>query len=131
VKTIYKIGAAIIENGKLLIVKEAGWEKYGVPGGKPEPGESDYDCLKRELMEELAVSINGIFNYIGTFQDRAMNEPETIQIKLYRIGIENKPKKTNDVEDMRWFGPKDDWDILGPIDKNHIMPALIKRGLIG
>lgn len=58
-----EVAAAIIHNkeGKLLIARrkpgktQAGlWE---FPGGKLEPGEDADRCLRRELMEELNISI--------------------------------------------------------------------------
>ena len=46
------IGAAIINEGKLLIVRKK--QSWILPGGKPEPGESDLDCLCREVGQELS-----------------------------------------------------------------------------
>ncbi|GAB2812845.1 (deoxy)nucleoside triphosphate pyrophosphohydrolase [Actinocorallia aurea] len=55
------VGAAIIENGRLLAAQRAapsslagGWE---LPGGKVDPGESDEAALVRECREELAVTV--------------------------------------------------------------------------
>jgi hypothetical protein len=60
-----------------------------------------------------------------------MNEPNTtLQIKFYKISVEGEPKKTGDVTDMKWFSKNDDWDTLGPVDKNYLIPALVERGLI-
>jgi 8-oxo-dGTP diphosphatase len=55
------VGAAIIEDGRLLAAQRAepaelagGWE---FPGGKVDPGESDEDALVRECEEELGVTV--------------------------------------------------------------------------
>jgi 8-oxo-dGTP diphosphatase len=131
-KSINKVGAAIIRNKKLLIVKEEGWTLYGVPGGKPKPGESDCDCLKREISEELDADVKkDSFEYLGTFEDVAMNEPETtVKIKFYKVEIKKEPKPTADVVEMGWFSRKDNPDILGPIDRNKLIPALIEKDII-
>jgi len=46
------IGAAIIEDGKILLVRKR--QSWILPGGKPEPKESDIECLCREVSEELS-----------------------------------------------------------------------------
>ena len=59
----YQVTAGLIrKNGKLLISKrrkgahlEGFWE---FPGGKQEKGESLSECLKREILEELGISVS-------------------------------------------------------------------------
>jgi len=46
------INAAIIQDGKILLVKKK--DVWILPGGKPEQGELDIDCLQREVQEELS-----------------------------------------------------------------------------
>ncbi|MGD9850029.1 MAG: 8-oxo-dGTP diphosphatase MutT [Nitrospirales bacterium] len=61
--SIVLVSAGIIENhGKLLITKrkagthlEGAWE---FPGGKKEVGESLVECLRREILEELAITVS-------------------------------------------------------------------------
>lgn len=55
------VGAAIIEDGRLLAAQRAGpaelaggWE---FPGGKVDPGEPDQDALIRECAEELGITV--------------------------------------------------------------------------
>ena len=129
---IKKIGAAILKDNKVLVVKEHGWKKFGFPGGTIKPDEKDAECLKREIREELDTEVKrGSLEYLGRFQDTAMNEPGTIiEIKLFKVETEGSLKKTPDVEEMFWFGKNDDMSKLGPIDRNHLIPELIKRGLI-
>lgn len=51
--------AIILDQEKILIARRAEDQKYGgfweFPGGKLEPGESEFECIERELMEELGV----------------------------------------------------------------------------
>ena len=131
-KKIHKVGAAIIRDNKVLVVKERGWKKYGIPGGTLKSNEKGIDCLTREIKEELNVNVKtDSLKYLGTFEDIAMNEPnKIIHIKLYKIEVEKDPIKTPEIEDMFWFGKNDDWNKLGPIDKNYILPVLVKRGLV-
>ncbi|WP_018655781.1 (deoxy)nucleoside triphosphate pyrophosphohydrolase [Actinomadura flavalba] len=60
-RAIIVVGAAIIEDGRLLAAQRAepaelagGWE---FPGGKVDPGESDEAALVRECAEELGVEV--------------------------------------------------------------------------
>jgi 8-oxo-dGTP diphosphatase len=60
---LIQVAAAIIENeqGQVLIArKKPGKPQAGLwefPGGKLESGESPIDCLKRELREEMQITI--------------------------------------------------------------------------
>ena len=57
-----QVTAAVIRNGnKVMICKRPKdkWlgGKWEFPGGKVEPGETLFDCIKRECMEELNITI--------------------------------------------------------------------------
>ncbi len=59
---MFEVTAGIIlKEDKILIAKRGLDKKFGgrweFPGGKLEPGESLQDCIKRELEEELNISI--------------------------------------------------------------------------
>ena len=59
-KTIKVVAAIIIDNGKVFATQrgygdfKGGWE---FPGGKVEGNETPQDALKREIMEELNVTV--------------------------------------------------------------------------
>ena len=129
---ISKVGAAILKNGKVLVVKESDWKKYGIPGGTLKKDETYIDCLRREMKEELKSDIKlSSLEFLGNYEDKAMNEHDKIiEIKLYKVELEGNPEKTSEIEDMFWFGISDDLNKLGPIDKNHLIPTLVERGLL-
>ena len=57
-----KVSAGIVQyNGKILIAQRIHGKslayKWEFPGGKIEAGETLVDCLKRELQEELHLSV--------------------------------------------------------------------------
>jgi mutator protein MutT len=51
-------------NDKILVCQRKRRSRYGLkwefPGGKLEPDETIFDCLKRELSEELKIAVDGI-----------------------------------------------------------------------
>lgn len=65
------IGVALIKNelGQILIDKRLPKGNFGglweFPGGKLEAGETIQDCIKREIMEELAIEIEVEKHFIG------------------------------------------------------------------
>ena len=51
---IDKIAWIHLDERRLLVARNAGRERFYLPGGKREPGESDVETLVRELFEALA-----------------------------------------------------------------------------
>jgi len=56
-ETRTRITGIVIQDGKILMLKGKGYKELWTPGGKIEEGESDKDCLKRELKEEIGVNL--------------------------------------------------------------------------
>jgi A/G-specific adenine glycosylase len=68
--SVHAAAAVIIENGTVLIGRRPEDKLLGglweFPGGKLEPDEDLKDCLKREILEELAIHIE-VGEKLGTF----------------------------------------------------------------
>lgn len=100
--------AAIIDEGRLLVAKrgagqsmEGYWE---LPGGKAEDGEDPESCLKREIEEELGVSIE-ILDEVGRAPIRGKGESMTLVAFMARI-TQGTPALSVHSE-LRWIGPED------------------------
>lgn len=52
------VGWVNVRDGRLLAVRTTGKDRFFMPGGKVEPGESDADALVREIHEELGVRLD-------------------------------------------------------------------------
>ena len=101
------IAAVIEKDGCILIAKRrqgkqhpGGWE---FPGGTLEDGETPEQCLKRELQEELAISVevgdlfcSSEYNYTPEF---------TIRLLTYRTIVISGIFNLNDHEEIRWVKP--------------------------
>ena len=56
-KEIDKIALIKIVNGRILVAKSIGKDKFYIPGGKRESGETDEQTLIREIKEEMNVDV--------------------------------------------------------------------------
>jgi len=75
------IGAAIIEGGKILLVKKK--NSWILPGGKANFGESDIDCLEREIFEELSGTKLENITYYKDFFGLSPHFGDIIKVKVY------------------------------------------------
>ena len=100
--------AAVIErDGKILITRRpegshlAGlWE---FPGGKPEPGETFADALRREIREELG-ALASVGERISTVEWEYPDK--RVRLSFFRCGIHGEPRPLEGQE-MAWVTPAD------------------------
>lgn len=128
-----KYGLVTFRGQSFLINRKYGTKWFLLPGGKPEQGESAHDCLVREIQEEHGCEvIVSSLKLLGTFEDRAANEPNTIIcITVYSGDIKGEPTTHSEIEELRWFSFKDDGcdeHILSPVLRNKILPFLRTNG---
>ena len=131
-RRITKCALAVIRDKKLLVVREYGTTKYLMPGGRPKKRETAEKTLVREIAEELGANLDlSSIKYYGTFEDIAANEPNaTIQISLYLGQIKDDIVPSSEIEVVTWVGSDCKPELMSPIIRNRIMPALVKDGLI-
>ena len=105
---IVVIAAFIERNGRFLIAQrkkgvhlELMWE---LPGGKLDENESEKECLRRELKEEL-----GIDSTIGSlFYENEYRYPNKhIFLKTYKVYIKGKIKRLTSHERIDWISPEE------------------------
>ena len=102
-----QVSAAVIVDdlGRLLMVRKAGTTAFMQPGGKPEPGESAADTLRRELAEELGIAVepNGL-RPLGSFSAPAANEAGHVvvaEVFAAEIG-DQEPVAAAEIAEVRW-----------------------------
>lgn len=82
-KVIDKLAWILIRDGKLLTVRSKGKERFYLPGGKREAGESDEQALIREINEELSVNlIPESIRYMEVFTAQADGKDQDTSVKL-------------------------------------------------
>lgn len=76
-------------------------ETWILPGGKPKEGESDYECLIRELNEELSVSEEQIkiYNFYNSFIGKTPYSEKDLEAKAYFGSLSGRIKPNNEIEE--------------------------------
>lgn len=122
---IDKVGAIVIHDRKMLVVREKGMDAFFIPGGKRDGSETDEQTLKREIMEETGASVLS-FNFYKEFISAAQASTEKLRVRSYFCTLDKEPKPSGEIEEILWVS-KDSKANLGHALK-VIIPDLAKHG---
>lgn len=128
---LIRVSAVVLHNsrGEILTVRKSGTQRFMLPGGKPEPGETPVATALREVAEEIGVELNPAeLRHLGSFRAPAANEagydvegiafshpaPATVQI-------------ANEIAEVRWLTPDPaQWPAdLAPLLSTKILPYFL------
>ncbi|MGJ8633212.1 MAG: HAD hydrolase-like protein [Luteolibacter sp.] len=127
-RPVATVGALIHDGaGKILMIRTHKWsDKWGIPGGKIERGESSETALKREILEETALSLSDI--HFVMVQD-CIDSPEFFRsehflLLNYVAQAETHHVTLNDeAEEFVWCTPEE----AGKLDLNQATRILLDR----
>jgi len=108
--TVDALGWVHVADGRLLAVRTAGKNAFYLPGGKREPGESDLDALRREVREEVTVSLlPDTLVPLGKFRAPAHDYPAGTAVDLvcYTADFEGQIKAAAEIEEVAWLSAAD------------------------
>jgi len=97
------VAGLIFRNGRLLITQRPPGAHLGglweFPGGKCEPGESDEQALKRELLEELGVAVE-----VGALLETVTHRypAKTVRIRFHLCRLRSGEPSPLGCPDLRW-----------------------------
>lgn len=104
---------------------------YIALGGKIEPGETELDCLHREVQEEIGCRVKNA-KHFATFEGPNHDHTKTLRMTCYLCDLEGEPRVNpeDSIDHFTWIS-KDykDKDIAHML-RASILPELIKRGLL-
>ena len=128
-RVIKVVAYAVVENRRLLMVRKRYTAKFMFPGGKFNAGESDLDCLVREVHEELGCKVDtDTVHFLGEFMTQAANEPNTQLIaRVYKGQLLGDPAPSNEIEEIAWLSHdgKTKWAIA-PLISECVLPQLVE-----
>lgn len=116
---IDKIAFIDIRNGKILVSKSKGKDKYYIPGGKRELNESDEETLIREVNEELSVNIDPhSIKYFGIYVAQADGKQQGVDVRMtcYEAKYLDELAASNEIEEIDWFDYSK-IDLVAEVDK--------------
>jgi mutator protein MutT len=125
-----RIGVAVIWNDASQILidrRKAGGAMGGLwefPGGKIEAGETEIDCIRREIKEELDIEIT-----VGDLLIEITHDYPTFQVTLivhhchYRSGT----PQPIECDEIRWVEPQELWQYEFPGANVRIIEAILNN----
>jgi 8-oxo-dGTP diphosphatase len=128
-RVIDKVAWLHLEGRCILSTRSRGKDTYYIPGGKREPGETDEQCLCREIKEELSVSLTpGSLQSLGVFTAQAHGNPPgtLIQMACYAADYTGTLAPSAEIEEFAWL-TYSDRDRVAPVDQ-IIFDRLHDRG---
>jgi 8-oxo-dGTP diphosphatase len=125
-REITKIGLAVMDGDRVLLVKKRGSNFLILPGGKPEKNETDVQALSREIEEELGCHLISDPTFLGIFSDEAAGMPGfSVTIRLYAGSVVGTPIPHAEIESIVWWAATEQHNsVLAPSLKNSILPFL-------
>lgn len=132
VKVIYKVALAVFKDKKMLQVRTGKQDEvFYTLGGKIEGGESDIECLKREVREELCCEVDEkSLKFLHTFEDVAHGDQAVLNLRMYEGKLLGEPKPSSEIVEIGWFDTKSNPKNLSVIAKRTIFPWLKRYGYI-
>ncbi|MEM9152066.1 MAG: NUDIX domain-containing protein [Cyanobacteria bacterium P01_F01_bin.3] len=99
-----------LENRRILCARTKGNEVFYLPGGKREPGESDWEGLSREVREEMSVTLEeGTLTKVLTVEEKAhgFTEPTWVSMKCFKAAYQGVLTPSAEIEAIAWLSIKD------------------------
>ncbi len=131
-RKIHKIIAVVVKDNKFLMVRKVGKDMWTSLGGRIEQGETEEECLRREIKEEFNCEAE-IVKRLGDFEDKAVFDEAIVRLSAYLVNLKGKIQLIDpELEEYRFVGKnyKRQKIKLPPSIENQIIPFCIKEKII-
>lgn len=94
--------------GRVLTVRKSGTQRFMLPGGKLEPGETSDATAVREVAEELGLALDAAhLSFVGSFRTETANEPgHLLASDVYAYGPQvSGARACGEIAEVRWLDP--------------------------
>ena len=129
----HRVAAVIIRDNKILLVKGKGWQELWTPGGKIEEEEGEEDTLRRELKEELELSLSSMKFFKKYFMENPYSKGNMTETKCFLVKVKGEPKPDQEIESFIGYSLKDfkskKYKMIEENEKG-LIPDLIKEKLL-
>lgn len=125
---IYKVSAILLRNKKFLVTRSVNRDVFYAVGGKIESGESDLDCLYREVSEEIGCDVTRAIPY-KRFIGMNFDHTQIIEMPTFIIDVRQDPEPKNEIAELAWISGKPGVPVASMLF-HHIIPNLIIDDLI-
>jgi len=131
-KFINKVALAVFKDKKMLQVRiNKQPDVFYTLGGKYEQGESDIECIKREVKEEIGCEIEeASLKFLKEFEDIAHGDQAMLNIRMYEGKLIGEPKPLSEIVEIGYFDTNSDPKFLSTIAQRTIFPWLKSQGYI-
>lgn len=102
--------------------------RYSSPLVAREGSETEIDCLRRELKEELSVRLVGA-RFFGVYERPSALESGTVKISVWIAEVEGQCIPCSEIEEVLWMGA-DSTVPIGSVFSECVIPALVCDGLM-
>jgi 8-oxo-dGTP pyrophosphatase MutT (NUDIX family) len=130
-RLIDKLAWIELKDKAVLVTRSRGKDKYYIPGGKREQGESDEQALCREVKEELTVDLkSNTIQFVGIFEALAHGYSDGTLVKMtcYSAKYSGILKADSEIEEIQWLHYAD-IEKVAHVDK-LIFNFLKEKGLL-
>lgn len=126
-RTIEKVGAIIIQNKKILAIRNSGEKNFDALMGRVEENETFYGAIRREVQEVLGVKAKKANQYATL---NIEGEETALALSCYLTELEStKINLKQGIDQIEWINSKTKKP-LSKIMQEHLIPKLKKEKLI-